>query len=342
MKLDFRQIDAFLKNPDKKIRAILVYGPDSGLVQERAAILGKHYVADLNDPFNVAHLTGDIIADDPARLSDEANARSLMGGMRVVRITGGGAELALALKDWFKADPNPECILIIEAGNLGPKDALRKLCESQELAAALPCYVEDERSLSTLIRDTVRAAGLTITADATNWMANSIKGDRLRARMELEKLVLYMGSDEDGRPGNITLEDVQNSCGDAGTQSIDELVYAFGDRNALAALKSFTRLHAEGVAPVTIVRSLQNHVFKLHTVKTMTEQQNMPLDDAMKRLQPPIFFKQKDQFVAQLRQYPLPKLRKILSDINKLEASTKQNGAAPELLISNFLLKSAS
>ncbi|MCK6419216.1 MAG: DNA polymerase III subunit delta, partial [Alphaproteobacteria bacterium] len=61
MKLPFRAIEAFVKSPDPQARAILVYGPDAGLVKERAASMGRSVVADLNDPFNVAVLNAQIL-----------------------------------------------------------------------------------------------------------------------------------------------------------------------------------------------------------------------------------------------------------------------------------------
>ena len=41
MKLDRRQIDDFLKNPGEKTAAVLVFGPDEGLVRERVNALVK-------------------------------------------------------------------------------------------------------------------------------------------------------------------------------------------------------------------------------------------------------------------------------------------------------------
>ena len=35
MKIEPRQVDAFLKKPDPRIRGVLVYGQDDGLVAER-------------------------------------------------------------------------------------------------------------------------------------------------------------------------------------------------------------------------------------------------------------------------------------------------------------------
>lgn len=347
MKLAFRDIDPFVRKINPAIRAILVYGPDAGLAQERAAIMGKQVVSDLNDPFNASHLTGSMIADDEARLSDEASAQSLMGGRRLIRITDAGNEIAVALKSYLKGDPNPACVIIIEAGDLKPKDALRKVCEELPVAATIPCYIEDERSLATMIRDTVREAGYAIQSDASAWLAAAIKGDRMRARMEVEKLLTYMGHGIPFAAANmqqktITLEDVKNSCGEAGLQSIDDLVYAFMDGKAQQTLHSYTRLSAEGSPDMVILRSVQNHILRLHAVKSLMEVHDHPLDMAMKSLQPPVFWKVEAQFVAQVKKYSLPQLRDLLFRLNDLEAKTKQSGMPVATLVSQFLLKPAA
>lgn len=345
MKLTYRDIDPFLKHLDPAMRAVLVYGPDAGLVQERAKLLCKQVVSDLNDPFNAVHLDGDTLAGDPARLPDEANAQSLMGGRRLVRITAAGNDIAPALKSWLKGEggtpPNPDCVIILEAGDLKPKDALRKLAEAEKNAAALPCYVEDERSLSGFIRDTVRAGGYAIQSDAVAWLASAIKGDRMRARMEVEKLLIYMAPDPaTAEQKTITLADAQASCGDAGEQGFDDLVYAFMEARHQQALHAYARMQQEEVAPISIIRALQNHVLRLHYVKTRMEIHQQPLADILEKLQPQIFYKQKDQFVAQLRQYTLPRLHRLLTDLNDLEARTKQTGTPVDTLLGQFLLRS--
>jgi len=347
MKLAFRDIEPFIKKINPAMRAILVYGPDAGLVQERAAVMGRQVVPDLNDPFNASHLTGDMVAADGARLSDEANAQSLMGGLRLIRITGADNDIAPSLKAYLKGDPNPACVIIIEAGDLKPKDALRKLCEELPMAAAVPCYIEDERSLGAMIRETLREAGYSIQSDASAWLAAAIKGDRMRARMEIDKLLTYMGHGVPFAAANspqkmITLEDVKNSCGDAGLQSIDDLVYAFMDDKAQQTLHSFTRLSAEGAPDMVILRSLQNHILRLHAVKSLMDVHDHPLESAMKSLQPPVFWKVEAQFAAQVRKYSMPQLRDLLFKLNDLEAKTKQSGMPVATLISQFLLKPAA
>ena len=336
MKLAWKEIESFVKAPNPKARAILVYGPDTGLVRERALAMAKTVVADPADPFNVASLTGDILADDPARLADEAMAMSLMGGTRLIRIEDASDKLTPLLKDYLAA-PSAENLVILEGGELGPKSSLRALFEKSPAAAALPCYVDDEKSVAMLARQLLGEAGYTIQADAMTWLTMNIAGDRLKIRGEIDKLITYMG-----RAGNtVRLDDVLASFGEAGAQSTDDLIYAIGSGRAETALFTYHKLLAEGVAVVQIMRFLQGHFRKLHYAKSMMKD-GLAADEAMKKLQPPIFFKNEAPFRAQLGKWSEPRLLAILGRLAQIEMQMKQTGAPAETLGAQAILSLAA
>lgn len=346
MKIQFRQIDTFLQRPDPAARAILVYGPDNGLMKERAQKLGKTVVEDLNDPFNVAVLSSDILAEDPARLSDEASAQSMMGGDRLIRIEDGTDKITPLLKDYL-SEPSNNALIVIEAGALSPSSSLRKLCEKEKNAAALPCYVEDQKSVTPLIRQTLRHAGYDISPDALAWLATNIQGDRGRVRNELNKLIIYMGPDPawegeegpavTGRLGIIQLDDVQACSGEAGAQSLDDLVYAVADMHTESAMISFERLLNEGLPIIAVLRALQNHFRRLHLVNSKM-QEGAAMEQALKSLRPPVFFKQERAFKAQLQNWSLTALDNILLRLAKLEAQCKTSNTPAETLCAQAIL----
>ena len=67
-----KEIDAFLARPDAGRPIILLYGPDAGLVRERADALVASAVDDPHDPFSLVRLDGDGLSAEPSRLVDEA------------------------------------------------------------------------------------------------------------------------------------------------------------------------------------------------------------------------------------------------------------------------------
>ena len=77
-------IDAFIARPDPARRAVLVFGPDAGLVAERVRTVIAASVDDPNDPFALARLDGEEITADPSRLTDEALTMPLFSGRRAI------------------------------------------------------------------------------------------------------------------------------------------------------------------------------------------------------------------------------------------------------------------
>src|SRR5262245_12674966 len=82
--LKAHEADAFVKRPDPAKPVVLVYGPDSGLVGERARALIDSAVDDSNDPFQLVRIDGDDLNGNPLRLVEEANTIPLFGGKRAV------------------------------------------------------------------------------------------------------------------------------------------------------------------------------------------------------------------------------------------------------------------
>lgn len=331
MKVPFRDIKGFAQNPPKDLAAILVFGPDYGLMKERVETIGKATVPDITDPFNVSDIDLETL-ENVSQIIDEANTVSMMGGNRFVRVRGGTDKLTATLKTYLK-DPNPEATIVIEAGELTPRSTLRKLAETAKNAAALPCYVEESRDLAGLISQKLQAEGLRIDRDAQSWLAENLSGDHQRAKSEIEKLVLYKGKNDGDK---ITLMDTMQSSGSAGVQSMDDLVYSVADRDIKSALKSLEALTQDGIPAVAVLRGLQNHFRKLLQVRAQIDNGSNPVE-ALNSLTPPLFFKVKDRFANQVRGWGSEALYNTIGVLSDTEAKTKSTGYNPDTLVAQFI-----
>jgi len=97
-----RQIAGLLRAPDPGLRAVLLYGPDEGLVRERAAALVRSVAEDPDDPFRVAEIEPAVLRADPARLADEAAAfllPELRPGMRLLDVGCGPGSITRGLAE---------------------------------------------------------------------------------------------------------------------------------------------------------------------------------------------------------------------------------------------------
>ena len=142
------QVDGFVKKPDEKIRAVLVYGSNDGLRRDTVKRLAAAVCPDLNDPFRAAELAGGDLAADIGVLYGEFNGQSLTGGRRVIIVNDAGNDLTKAIRKMLDESPNTGNLLILSgAGSLNKKSSLVKLAEDSEDMAAVACY-EDKSGYS--------------------------------------------------------------------------------------------------------------------------------------------------------------------------------------------------
>jgi len=334
MKLAGNRIEAFLKSPDAAAKAILIYGPDSGLIKERLDRLAKTVLADLSDPFRITDIAASSLRDDPARLSDEAAAIALTGGRRVVRVRDAGDNATSPFQS-FLAHPMGDALVLVEAGELGPRSSLRKLFEGADNAVALPCYADEGGGLEAVIHETLKAHGLTAEPDAVAFLADHLGGDRKLTRSELEKLALYMGG-----PGRVKLEDAAACVGDTAAMSMDDLCMSAAGGDHAEAQRVLDRLFAEGTSPIAILRSLQRHFQRLHfcaggILKGRTA------DQVVSSLKPPPHFRVADKLKVQLGRWPADRLAQALELLVNTEIDCKTTGMPAEEICSRAVMQLA-
>jgi DNA polymerase III subunit delta len=351
VKLSGRKIQQFLKSPAPAVRAVLLYGPDAGLVRERADGLVRDVAGDVGDPFRVAELSPDEVAKEPGRLFDEVAAIAMTGGRRAIRLRGPGEGLSDLLSR-FLDDPPGDGLVVLEAGDLPPRSRLRKLFEAADRAAALPCYRDEGRDLEALVQEMARGAGYRVTREASAYLTVNLGGDRQLTRREMEKLLLYMGPRDDARSSGqsaaaaigtraITLADVQACVGDSAERTLDDLVFALGDRDLPEIERTLTRVFQEGASWVSPLRAAARHFERLHRVAGALSD-GATSESAMARLRPPVFWKFRQRFQRQVQQWSCEQLAAALSRLTEAELEGKRGRAAGEVVCAHTFFAIAS
>lgn len=333
MKLAGRNAEAFLREPDPAIRAVLLFGPDAGLVHERALALARRVVPDLADPFRVAELSGAALAEDPARLADEAAAIAFTGGRRVVRVVDAGDRVAKTFEA-FLAAPLGDALVVVEAGELGPRSSLRLAFEEAKGAAAIGCYGDDEGALEAVIVRTLKGLGLDIAPDALDYLKDNLGADRLLTLSELEKLALYVGAG-----GRVRIEDCLACVGDSAAMTLDDVVYAAASGEIAAMDRALGCSLMAGDAPVSIVRAAQRHLQRLHFVAGVRERGG-DVESALKRQR--LHFRRVAAFRGQLDRWPLAHIVRALDLLTEAERNCKTTGMPDEAICRQVLLRIAS
>ncbi len=336
MKLAARQVAGFLARPDPTVGAILLYGPDRGLVRERSAHLLAKFAADPEDPFSVTELAAEAIKGDPALLADAVGALTLTGERRVVRVRGSDPGLAAGLAEILEVLAPGDAVILVEAGELAPRDKLRRLFEGADNGVALPCYMDEGADLEGAITSILGQHGIQAEPMALAFLVENLGSDRLVTRSELEKLALYKGDDK----SPVTLAEVEAGIGDGAPFLLDDAVLAAASGQHRNLDRALGRCHQAGQAPVTVLRAVGRHLQRLHLAASLMLRGESAAD-AMRRLRPPVFFKQQGVFRGQLGQWSPARLAQALEILVEAEIHCKTTGLPAETVARRALMRIA-
>lgn len=340
-----RAIKAFLEKRDPEIAAILVYGPDNGLVRERASHLARFVVEDFKDPFRYLELSDSDLKADPARLADEAIALSLTGGERAIRVQAVSEATTKAAKVYLEAlDANalkPNGVVILEGGDLRPSSGLRKAFEKSKSAVALPCYANSPGDVRALAQELARAEELRFESDALDFVVSLLGEDHGLTRSELEKLILFKGlRDQRNGPATITMDDVRTSLAAGVADALDDVAAAAADGATAKLSHALFRTQAAGANPVTLLRALQRYMVRLKTARAHADSGDS-IANAMKKLRPPVFFAEQRAFEARVTRWKTTRLNEAVRMLTDVEMQAKTTGAPQRELVERAALRIA-
>jgi DNA polymerase-3 subunit delta len=328
------EIEAFVARPDAARPIVLLFGPDAGLVRERTEALIRASVDDPRDPFALARLEGDDLASEPSRLMEEAHTIPLFGGRRAILVKAGGRNFVAAVEA-LVASPPVDCRVVIEAGDLRRNAPLRMLCERAKTAVVITCYADNERDLSRLLDDELRAAALTIAPDARAALLALIGGDRRASRNEIRKLALYAHGQ-----GSIGLDDVLAVVADASALAFDAVVdAAFAGRTAEVETQ-FAKATAAGTSAGAVMSSALRQVVQLHKARLGYDDSGSA-EAALGAFIPPLHFRRKPLVELALKAWSAPRLLRAMSQLAEAALETRRQPALAETIAHRTLLSLA-
>lgn len=339
VKVSNQAIEGFLDGPLTSIIAVLLYGENTGLVRERADRISAAIVEDPKDPFCVAFLSNGLIKNEPTRLFDEMNALSFTGGRRLVRFEGATNNHSTMISTLLD-DPTPYLegnFLLVEAGMLSPRDSLRKTFEINDLAAAIPCYLDDDKSLENLVNKIIGHYDIPIEPSAMNYLVENLSSDRQVSRSELEKLALYKGN----KTGAINLEDAKANIGDGASMARDEVALAAANGDQKNLDRALAKCWFAGESPIAILRSVIRHLERLHLL-SLKARKGTNINQLIKFHKPPIFFKHQAQIQQQLMYWRPKRLAQALRILTDAEFDCKTTGLPANAICGRALIRIAN
>lgn len=328
------EVESFIGRPNSSFPVVLLYGPDKGLVSERARRYAEATKLPLDDPFAVIRMEADEIEADPSRLADEARTISMFGGERLIWIknAAGQKKLADAIK-LLATEPPQETYILIEAGDLKKGGGLRGAVENASAGMALPCYSDDSRGIDGVIDDVLTEWKMQIAIDARQLLRASLGGDRLATRGELEKLCLYARGKE-----RIDIDDVREAVGDVAGLSTDEVIDAVLSGDLPRFEIAFDRVVKSGTAPFLLLNTAARQFQQVQTLRHVVDTERKSASVAVANARPPIFFNRKKLIEMAVSRWSGDSLARVMERIQRAVLESRQNAALAVPVIRQCLL----
>ena len=328
------EFESFLQKSVQFYRVFLIYGPDRGLVAERAAQIAAKTDIDLADSFALTRLDVADITSDPGRLIDEVNSFGLFGGDKLVWVRGAANEKALVEGLQIIAQTPPEnCTVIIEAGDLKKGSALRKMAEPARTVAIIPCYQDDAKALNTLIDIELAAAGQRITPAARQLLSESLGGDRIASRNEIRKLALYCLHEP-----MIDESHVTEIIGDASAISTDEVIDAVLSGEPDAFLHAIQKIITSKTPVFLVLQSCMRQFQQLEQMRIEMEERQQQAGQVMQSHGRGIHFRRKPIIERALRNWTSRDIAREASRIQSTILQSRQKAALEDNLAIQTLL----
>ena len=199
---------------------------------------------------------------------------------------------------------------------LEKKSKLRNFFEKKNICIAVPCYADNEISIKKIILKNLKGfEGL--SAENINLIVDNCNLDRIKLNNELEKIFSYftnkkINNKELEKILDIRINDNFNLLKDAALN---------GNKITTNKLLSDTIIDADkNVFYLALINQRLNKIAEAAQLSKTTN-----LEDAINRIKPPIFWKDKPSFKEQVKKWNISKIKLILKKTYDLEVKIKSD-----------------
>ena len=326
MKLSARDAAAYLARPDPSSAGLLIYGADA----MRVALKRQQVIAALVGPkgeeeMRLTRLPAGELRKDRAALIDAVKAQGFFPGPRVVFVEEAGDGLAetigAALQEWQPEDAR----IIVTAGALAARSALRKLFETHPTAYALPVY-DDPPGHDEIEAELARAGLKQVDSAAMqDIIALSRELDPGDFRLTLEKLALYKLGD--ATP--VGSEDVLACAPSTIEAAMDDVLHCVAEAREAEIGPLVRRLEGQGVQPVGLCIGATRHFRALHAAASHPDGPAAGLA----RMRPPVFGPRRERMERQARRWGVARLERALQMLVETDLALRSSARAPQMAV---------
>ena len=310
-----------------KNKYLLIYGINEGAKNEFTSEIVKQSKIKQILKFDEKQ-----ILEDQEIIFAEVNSKSLFDSEKIIIVNRVTEKLYKILNELI-TKKNEDLLFIINANNLEKKSKVRNLFEKGKELICIPFYADDSRALSKIAVDFFLRKNIKISQSDINLLVNKCNGDRGVLKNELNKIDLYLLNKK-----SINTEKIIKLTNLIENHNVSELIDNCLAKNHNKTINILNDNIYTNEDSILISRTLLNKSKRI--LKLLNEfQKNKNIDITISSAKPPIFWKDKEIIIKQIKSWTPDKIKELIFRLNEIELLIKKNVNNSNNLIADFVLE---
>ena len=227
---------------------------------------------------------------------------------------------------------NKNIKIYIFSGNLEKKSKLKNLFEKDKNLAIFPCYEDNERTLIAYVNKKLKEfKGL--SGDIVNLIISNSNKDRRIIKSEIDKIKDFFLNKRINKEEVLEILNIKNDV------NFDEIRDGVLNGKKKEINKLLSEIEIQNENTFYYLNNLNFRITRLQETIEISEGNKNKYEQVVESLKPPIFWKDKPEFLKQLKKWNLKNLEALMTKINETEILMKKNSyIRNDIVIKNLII----
>ena len=222
--------------------------------------------------------------------------------------------------------------IILSAKILEKKSKLRNFFEKEKKIICVPFYADSNQTLNSIALNFLKEKKISISQQTINLLIERCRGNRENLNNELEKIENFSKSEK-----KINSDDILKLTNLAENYNATELTDNCLAKNIKKTTNILNENHYSTEDCILITRTLLIKAKRLLKIQEEINS-NKNIEEVVANFKPPIFWKDKEIVKKQIANWPLQKIKNMITNINNIELLIKKNSINSLNILSDFII----
>ena len=304
----------------------LLYGENEGYKNE---VIKKHF--EKIYPNSIYRHDENQILDDKDEFLNGLLSKSFFDIKKLIIISRVSDKIVDLIEEIISKNIK-DITIILSAKILEKKSKLRNFFEKEKKIICVPFYADSDQTLNSIALKFFKEKKISISQQTINLLIERCRGNRENLNNELEKIENFSKSEK-----KINSDDILKLTNLAENYNATELTDNCLAKNIKKTTNILNENHYSTEDCILITRTLLIKAKRLLKIQEEINS-NKNIEEVVANFKPPIFWKDKEIVKKQIANWPLKKIKNMITNINNIELLIKKNSINSLNILSDFII----